>query len=88
MIDKTIRFLFQYKLDYDNAIIEIDFQKEQIVTTNQTIEILLTNYSSTGNGFDDLLQLENQLLYYEIGLLKGQLDKNIAIAKIDRLTDF
>ena len=88
LIDKTIRFLFQYKLDYDNAIIEIDFQKEQIVTTNQTIEILLTNYSSTGNGFDDLLQLENQLLYYEIGLLKGQLDKNIAIAKIDRLTDF
>ena len=83
-----IRFLIQYKLDYDNAIIEIDFQKEQIVTTNQTIEILLTNYSSTGNGFDDLLQLENQLLYYEIGLLKGQLDKNIAIAKIDRLTDF
>jgi len=88
LIDKIIRMLLQYKLEYDNSILHINLHKEQIKTTSQTIDILLTDYSSSGQGFDDLLQLENQLLLHEIGLIKGLLDQNIAIAKIDRLTDF
>ena len=83
-----MKLLMQYKLDYENSILQINLHREQIKTTERTIDILLTNYSASGSGFDDLLQLENQLLQHETGLVKGLMDMNIAVAKIERLTDF
>ena len=88
LLDKIMKLLMQYKLDYENSILQINLHREQIKTTERTIDILLTNYSASGSGFDDLLQLENQLLQHETGLVKGLMDMNIAVAKIERLTDF
>ncbi|MBD3639174.1 MAG: TolC family protein [Crocinitomicaceae bacterium] len=86
--DMIMRQLIEYKVDYDNALLEFELHEKQIETTNMAIEVLLVNYSSSGKGFDELLQLQNQLLKHEIGLIKGKLDMRIAIANIERLTDF
>lgn len=83
----ALRNLNIFRLQYENALLDIGLHENQIATTNRTIDVLLVNYSSSGKGFDDLLQLENQLLMHQIALLKAQLDMRIALANIERLTD-
>ena len=86
--DALMRKLIDFKLSYDNAYIELKTHQRQIKTIKVAIDILITNYSSSGKGFDEVLQQENALLKHEIGLLKSFLDLHIAVANIDRLTDF
>ena len=62
--NKMIRLLLQYKSDYDNAILNVELNKIQINTVQVAYEVLLAQYSSEGKGFDDLLQIQNQLLSY------------------------
>ncbi|MEX1001091.1 MAG: TolC family protein [Crocinitomicaceae bacterium] len=88
LTDKMMRQLLQYKIDYDNALLNIQMHEKQIKITKIAIGILMTNYSSTGNGFDEVLQQENALLVHEIGLIKSYLDMQLATANIERLTNF
>ncbi len=86
--DKMMSLLLQYKSAYDNAILKVDLNNQQIKTTKMAYEVLLANYSSKGKGFDDLLQIQNQLLAYKLALKKQKLMTYIAVANIDRLTDY
>ena len=87
-LDAMMSQLLQYKLEYDNAVLMINLHQNQYETTEKALEILMVNYSSTGQGFDEVLQLENQLLSHEIAVVQGKFKMKMAIAKIDRLTDF
>jgi len=86
--DKMISLLLQYKSAYDNAILKIELNEQQIKTTQMAYEVLLANYSSNGKGFDDLLQIQNQLLGYQLALKKQKITTYITVANIDRLTDY
>ncbi len=86
--DKMISLLLQYKSSYDNAILKIELNHQQIKTTKMAYEVLLANYSSKGKGFDDLLQIQNQLLRYQLELKKQKLITYINVANIYRLTDY
>jgi outer membrane protein TolC len=86
--DKMISLLLQYKSAYDNAILKIELNHQQIETTKMAYEVLLANYSSNGKGFDDLLQIQNQLLGYQLALKKQKITTYIMVANIDRLTDY
>ena len=86
--DKMMRILIQEKLAYDNAVSEIEYNHQQIKTTNTAYEVLLSNYSSSGKGFDDLLQVQNQLLSYQVNLLKEQLKTYLKRSSIERITDY
>ncbi|MFT5780080.1 MAG: outer membrane protein TolC [Crocinitomicaceae bacterium] len=80
--------LVKFKADYDNAILDIELYEKQIVTTQSAYNILLTEYSSSGKGFDDLLQLQNQLLGYSLDLKEAKMMAWIASSNIERYTDY
>jgi len=85
---KMVRMIQEEKMNYDNAILEHELIEQQIETTQMVYEILLTEYSSTGKGFDELLQIQNQLLTYELLLSKAQAKSYIAKSNIEKVTNF
>jgi len=86
--NKMVRMLQQEKMNYDNALLEHELILEQIKTIRMVYDILLSQYSSTGKGFDELLQIQNQLLNYELLLSQAQKKSFIAKANIEKLVDF
>jgi cobalt-zinc-cadmium efflux system outer membrane protein len=86
--NKMIRLLLQYKSEYDNAVLNVELNIIQIATVDVAYQVLLSQYSSESKGFDDLLQIQNQLLNYKLGLAKSNLLRYKMIANIDRLTDY
>ncbi len=86
--NKMVTQLQKEKAKYDNAVLEYELYQKQIETTQRTYEVLLSQYSSTGKGFDELLQIQNQLLTYELRLSLAQVNTFIAKANIDKITDF
>lgn len=86
--DKMLGLLIKYKTDYDNAILRVKLNLKQIETVEMAYNVLLANYSASGQGFDDLLQIQNQLLTYKLGLKMEKLNALKAIANINRLTDY
>ena len=83
--NKMISLLMQSKARYDNAVLKQTLNKRQIRTTQMAYEVLLVNYSSSGKGFDELLQIQNQLLAYKLGIEKEKLNKLIIQAEIERI---
>ncbi len=86
--NKMIRLLFEYQTKYDNAGLQIELDQKQIKTTIMAYEVLLSAYSATGKAFDDLLQIQNQLLGYELDIVQSKLKQLLAKADIERLTDY
>ncbi len=88
LTDNIISQLMQYKLAYDNALLETELTQNQIKTNNMVYEVLLAKYSSQGKGFDELLQIQNQIIAFELKLEKSKLKKRMALAGIEMLTDY
>lgn len=88
MTDKMIRLLINYKADYDNGLLEKNLYKNQSKTMEMAYDVLLSEYSSSGKGFEELLMVQNQLLEFDLGIYQAELKANIAQANIDRITNF
>jgi outer membrane protein TolC len=56
--------------DYETAQLKSSLYKKQIGITQSAIDILETDYSTQGNNFDELLRLENELIDYDLKMLK------------------
>ena len=85
---RIIGELLKHKSEYDNALLDIELNERQVETTNIVLNLLLTEYSNNNRDFDDLLQIQNQLLNYEIGLEKAMMRSKIAVSNIKRFTDY
>lgn len=88
VIDKMIKLLIHYKVDFDNAILQYELYKNQSNTMRIAYEVLLSKYSSEGSGFEELLMVQSQLLEFDLGVLHTELKANIAQANIERITNF
>ena len=86
--DLIMRQLINIKTDYDKNLSQILFYEKQIVTTEQTIEILIANYSSGATGFDEVLQLYKELLGYQLDILQAKLQVKLNISKVEKLTAY
>ena len=86
--DKMISLLINYKADYDNGLLEINLYQNQTKTMQMAYDVLLSEYSSSGKGFEELLMVQNQLLEFDLGIYQAELKANIAQAKIERITKF
>ena len=64
MIDKAFT-------DHEIAQLRIDLYEKQMTITQSAINILEANYSAKGNNFDELLQLEKELIDYDLKILKA-----------------
>lgn len=86
--DKMIGLIQQYHVQYDQTKLHIDFIEGQIEITQQTYDMTLAQYSTEGKGFSDLLQLDHELINYQLELEESIIETYQIKASIDRLTDF
>jgi hypothetical protein len=83
-----VSLLINYKADYDNGVLEKSLFQNQSNTMQIAYEVLLSEYSSSGKGFEELLMVQNQLLDFDLGIDKAELKANVAQANIERITKF
>lgn len=88
VVNSYVRKLQEYKADYDEALLKLELFGAQRKTSQSAIDVLLSYYSSQGSRFDEILQLQNQLLTYDMGTISAVAQMHIAKAGIDLLTDF
>lgn len=79
--------------EYDNVWFNIRQQqkliqkyKQQIETSRQTLNLLFTSYSNSGEEFEEVLRLQQQMLKYEKLKATATAEFHIAQAKINYLT--
>ncbi|MCB0535450.1 MAG: TolC family protein, partial [Saprospiraceae bacterium] len=70
--------------DLEDGQIKYRLYQEQKVTTQSAIDLLQTEYSTEGARFIDLLQLENQLIQYDLMALTALVKTQVAQAEIER----
>ncbi|PWH85184.1 TolC family protein [Brumimicrobium oceani] len=90
-----------YKKDFENELIsnyemtryELDRAKEkfllyqqQIERTKQVIHLLEVEYSNSGDDFEEILRMQQDLINYQIGKATAVKDFFTALAKLDYLT--
>ncbi len=50
----------------------------------ECVAILETDYSTSGNDFDELLRLEMELIDYDLKIIKAVVESHLAIAAIEK----
>ncbi|GAA5224874.1 hypothetical protein GCM10025777_55050 [Membranihabitans marinus] len=55
-----------YKVAYDQALLNLETYVQQIKWLEQSYDILLTDYSVYGKRFDELMELRNEIIDYEV----------------------
>ena len=71
--------------DWEDALLRYALYREQKETTRSAIDLLLTQYSANETGFVDLLQLEEQLVRYDLQLLSATVKSHLGQAEVERL---
>ncbi len=71
--------------DYKDGVRRIDLYKRQLNLAAKALDILLAEYSTDGQNFEEVLRMERKVLKYELELDKARADHNAAIAFIDYL---
>lgn len=70
--------------DHQVAQLKQELYVQQVSTTQSAIQILQSRYSATGESFDQLLELETQLVNYELELLRATVQSHAAKAAIEQ----
>lgn len=72
--------------DYTDANRRIELNKRLLGYASQSLELLVTEYTTTGANFEEILRMEGQLLNFELELEKALADQNTFVAFINYLT--
>lgn len=71
---------------YRDAQYRIDLYEDQLMPkTRQALEIAIEAYSTEAGNFEELIQLQRQILDFEMGLNTAYVERNIAIAELEYL---
>jgi len=71
--------------DYQDAARRIELFHLQAGRAQKALNILQTQYETSGTNFEEVLRMERQLLKYRLELEKARADKNASVAFIDYL---
>jgi Cu(I)/Ag(I) efflux system membrane protein CusA/SilA len=74
--------------DYETAQLRVNLYQKQVEITKAALNILETKYSADGNSFDELLQLEKELIDYDLKTLKAIVDSHLAKYKVEQFITF
>ena len=77
---EMIWFEIQKQLD------QIILYEEQIMTSQQSLNLLFTAYGNSGKDFEEVLRMQQQILKYQKMKATALSDYNIAIAELDYIT--
>ena len=75
----------QAKTEHESAKIKIDLYEKQKRLTRSAIEILEGNFSTIGYGFEELLQMQMDLVDYDMMILEAIVMSHLAVAKIEKI---
>jgi len=70
--------------EYEVARLQVNLYEKQIALTQATIRILETDYSASGNSFDELLQLQKELIDYDLKMLRAIVQSHLAKSAIEQ----
>jgi outer membrane protein TolC len=70
--------------DYELANLEMDLYAQQVVTTKAAIDFLKSSYSVDGRNFEELLQMEKELIDYDLMILKAIVKSHKATILVER----
>lgn len=88
LTNRMISNIQNYKSEYESAKLMYDLANKQIEISNSAYDILLAEYSSKGNRFDELMKLQSDMNKYEIEIIKAIVQTHLAKFRIERITDF
>lgn len=71
--------------DYQDAERRVNLYQRQTALANQALNILIVQYTTAGSNFEDVLNMQQQLLDYRFKHLNAIIDGNIAVAMMQRL---
>ncbi|MCH7657863.1 MAG: TolC family protein [Bacteroidetes bacterium] len=71
--------------DYLDGIRRVKLYLQLLTFANQALDILITDYTSAGKDFEEVLRMEKKVLKYELELEKARADQNTAVAYINYL---
>jgi outer membrane protein TolC len=75
----------QAKAEHESAKIKIVLYKKQQRLTHSAIEILEGSFSTSGKGFEELLQMQMDLVDYDLMILEAIVESHLAVAKIEKI---
>ena len=64
---------------------KIRLLEEQIELTEQTLELSVTAYATVGSSFEEILNIQRELLDFRLNALNIKIDKEIAFARLETL---
>lgn len=79
------KMITQAKAEHESAKIKIDLYDKQKRLTRSAIEILEGNFSTSGKGFEELLQMQMDLVDYDLMILEAIVESHLAVAKIEKI---
>jgi outer membrane protein TolC len=71
--------------DLNDAARRTELYEELTGLADQTLNLLLTGYSSDGGNFEEIIRLQQQLLNYRLELNRSVADQHIAAAMLENL---
>lgn len=60
--------------------------EELVNQSEQALNLLSRSFSTAGSDFEEVLRMQQQLLNYELALIRAQVQQNIAISKLQMLS--
>ena len=74
------------RYELDKAVQLVDLYNNQIIKTQQTINLIHTAYGNSGKDFEEVLRMQQQLLKYDMAKATAIKSYYLALAKLDYLT--
>ena len=72
--------------EVEKAAQMVELLNLQMVKTQQAIDLMMAAYSNAGQGFDEILRLQQQLFRYRTEKVSAQTEYQLALVKLDYLT--
>ena len=86
--DKLETELQKAYTDYLDARRRATLYIHQKDLASRSLQLLTNSYSADGSNFEQVIQMERQMLHYELELERARTDQEFALAAIDHLTAY
>jgi outer membrane protein TolC len=88
-VDMANRLTSSYEkvwFDIQKQLEFIELYEEQIITSQQSLNLLFTAYGNSGKDFEEVLRMQQQILKYQKMKATALSDYHIALAELDYIT--
>jgi outer membrane protein TolC len=88
MLQQFLALIAEAYVDHEIARERLELYQQQIDLTKSAINILESTYAAEGRQFDELLRLEEELIDYQLNILKSVVQSHLAKSRVERFVGF